>query len=64
MSGDVAKAALKLSMWLITVSALLMFVVERGTPAFYINIFSFLLGILLLGVIALVVRLVSRSQGD
>lgn len=61
MSPEIGKAAVKISMWIIVTSAMLMFVVKPGTPSFYINIIAFVLGFLLLGVIALAVRTGGRG---
>ena len=61
MNPVVDEVFFKIAVWITTISGLLALCLEPGTPSFVINIASLLVGITLMGVIALSIRL--RSMG-
>ncbi|NLK08327.1 MAG: hypothetical protein GX316_06455 [Firmicutes bacterium] len=60
----VEEAVFKIAVWITIVSGALMFVLEPKTPSFVINIGSLIVGIILMGVIALSIRLQNTGEKD
>lgn len=64
MNPEPNKAIFKLAVWITVTAGILMFVLETGTPAFWINAVSLVVGLLLVGVIILITRMISGIDGE
>ena len=64
MSPEIDKAFFRIAVWISAISGFLVFFLEPGTPSFFINIASLLVGIILMGVITLFMRLRSTTEND
>lgn len=64
MNPEPNKAIFKLAVWITVTAGILMFVLETDTPAFWINAVSLVVGLLLVGVIILITRMISGIDGE
>ncbi|NMB44819.1 MAG: hypothetical protein GX998_00235 [Firmicutes bacterium] len=63
MNPDVHKGVFKLAVWITVTAGILLLILEPGTPSFWISIASLVIGVLLMGVIVLITRVVKGTDG-
>lgn len=63
MNPDIDRAVFKVAVWIAVTAGVLVCTLEPGTPSFWISIVSLVIGILLMGVIALIRRIVVNTDG-
>jgi hypothetical protein len=60
MSSDLGQAAFRLGFFIVFVSGMLLFFVERGSAEQMITIFTLVIGLVFLAVVAILVRFAQR----
>jgi hypothetical protein len=60
MSRDLGQAALRLGLFIVIVSGLLLFIVERGSAEQVITIFTLIIGLVFVAVVVIMVRFGQR----
>jgi hypothetical protein len=63
MNPNINRAVFKIAVWITVTAGVLVCTLEPGTPSFWISIVSLAIGVLLMGVIALITRFVMNTDG-